>query len=114
MLTANLLGSVLVVGLAALCGWLTWRAIRARRAWVKIARGFGAGLLALLFLFIAFNGAKGLAIAYIPRVPFGRAHHGYLRYSRSGIDLRRCTQCVRHILCKSSCSWFDTCLRVRC
>ena len=69
MLTANLLAFLLVVGPVVLCGWLTWRAIRAQRVWVKIAGGIGAGLLTLLFLFLAFNGAKGLAIAYFPRVP---------------------------------------------
>ena len=52
--------------LTVLCGWLTWRAIRARRLWVKIAGGIGAGLLTLLFGVIAFFGGQGVAATYFP------------------------------------------------
>ena len=41
-MVVNLLFLVLFIALAVLCGWLTWRAIRARRLWVKIAGGLGA------------------------------------------------------------------------
>ena len=45
---ANLLVLLLVIGLAVLFGWLCYRAIRARRLWVKIVGGIGAGLLTLV------------------------------------------------------------------
>ena len=48
------------------CGWLTWRAIRAKRLWVKIVGGLGAGLLTLVFAAVAFFGGKGLASTYFP------------------------------------------------
>lgn len=63
---ANLLVLLLVIGLVVLFGWLTYRAIRARKLWVKIAGGLGAGLLTLLFVAVAFTGAKGIAATYFP------------------------------------------------
>lgn len=68
MLT-NLLVLLLVIGLAVLFGWLCYRAIRSRKLWVKIAGGLTAGLLTLLFVAVAFMGAKGLAAAYFPGAP---------------------------------------------
>jgi mono/diheme cytochrome c family protein len=65
----NFLSLALVIGLVVLFGWLTYRAVRARRRWVKIAGGLGAGLLTLLFLAVAFFGGKGLAAAYFPGAP---------------------------------------------
>jgi cytochrome c5 len=65
----NLLWLVLFIGLAVLCGWLTWRAMRARRLWVKLAGGIGAGLLTLLFVVIAFTGGRGVAATYFPGAP---------------------------------------------
>lgn len=65
----NLLFLVLFIALAVLCGWLTWRAIRARRLWVKIAGGLGAGLLTVLFAAIAFTGGRGVADTYFPGAP---------------------------------------------
>ncbi|MFN3331521.1 MAG: c-type cytochrome [Caldilinea sp.] len=65
----NLLWLVLFIGLAVLCGWLIWRAIRARRLWVKIGGGVGAGLLTLLFAAIAFTGGRGIATVYFPGAP---------------------------------------------
>lgn len=62
----NFLWVALFVGLAVLCGWLTWRAIRAKKLWVKIVGGIGAGLLTLLFVLIAFTGGKGIASVYFP------------------------------------------------
>jgi len=66
---ANLFVLLLIVGLIVLFGWLTFRAIRARKLWIKIAGGIGAGLLTLLFAAVAFMGAKGVAATYFPAVP---------------------------------------------
>jgi mono/diheme cytochrome c family protein len=65
----NLLILLLIIGLVVLFGWLTWRAVHAKRLWVKIAGGLGAGLLTLLCLVIAFYGGKGLISIYFPEAP---------------------------------------------
>jgi cytochrome c553 len=62
----NMLILLVVIGLAVLFGWLTYRAIRAKKLWVKIVGGLGAGLLTLLFVAIALAGAKGMADTYFP------------------------------------------------
>ena len=56
----------MILGLAVLFGWLTYRAIRARELWIKIVGGIGAGLLTLMFIAVAFMGAKGIAATYFP------------------------------------------------
>ena len=66
---ANLLVFLLVIGLAVLFGWLCYRSIRAKKLWVKIVGGIGFAVLTLLFLFIAFNGGKGIAATYFPGAP---------------------------------------------
>lgn len=43
------LGLAVLIGLALLCGLLTYRAVRARRRWVKFAAGIPAALFTLLF-----------------------------------------------------------------
>jgi mono/diheme cytochrome c family protein len=63
---ANLLAFLLIIGLVVLFGWLTYRAIRAKKLWVKIIGGIGAGLLTLLFVVVAFMGAKGMTATYFP------------------------------------------------
>lgn len=68
-MVANLLILLVVIGLAVLCGWLTWRAVRAQRLWVKIAGGLGAGLLTLVFVALTFYGLKGMATVYFPGAP---------------------------------------------
>lgn len=65
----NLLTLLLVVGLAVLFGWLTYRAIRANRLWIKIAGGLGAGLLTLILAAVTFFGAKGMFAVYAPGAP---------------------------------------------
>lgn len=65
----NLLSLLLVIGLVVLFGWLTYRAIRAKKLWVKIVGGLGAGLLTLLFTAVAVFGAKGIATVYFPSAP---------------------------------------------
>lgn len=66
---SNLLVFLLLIGLAVLFGWLTYRAIRAPKLWVKILGGLGAGLLTLFFLGVAFMGGKGMAMVYFPDAP---------------------------------------------
>ena len=63
---ANLLVLLLVICLAVLFGWLTYRAVRGRKLWVKIAGGLGAWLLTLLFVAVAFMGGKWIAAIYSP------------------------------------------------
>ncbi|MBE2222123.1 MAG: c-type cytochrome [Anaerolineae bacterium] len=62
----NTLILLVVIGLVVLFGWLTYRAIRAKKLWVKIVGGLGAGLMTLLFAAIAITGGKGFAAAYFP------------------------------------------------
>lgn len=66
---ANLLVLLLVIGLVVLFGWLTYRAVRARKLWVKIVGGLGAGLLTLIFAAVALFGAKGMMVTYAPDAP---------------------------------------------
>ena len=68
-MVVNLLFLVLFITLTVLSGWLTWRAIRARRLWVKIAGGLGAGLLTVLFAALALTGGRGIAATYFPGAP---------------------------------------------
>jgi cytochrome c553 len=65
----NLLILLLIVGLAALFGWLTWRVVHARKLWVKIAGGIGAGLLTLALVAVALIGGKGVAAVLAPGAP---------------------------------------------
>lgn len=65
----NLLFLLIVIGLAVGAGWLTWRAVRARRLWVKIAGGLGAGLLSLLLAATVLVGVKGAVALYFPGAP---------------------------------------------
>jgi mono/diheme cytochrome c family protein len=68
-MVTNILSLLLLIGLVVLFGWLTYRAVRAKRMWVKIVGGLIAGIFALLWAVISFYGIKGLAIAYIPPAP---------------------------------------------
>ena len=65
----NLFTLLLIIGLAVLFGWLCYRAIRAQKLWMKLIGGIGFALLTLLFLAIAFFGAKGVAATYFPGAP---------------------------------------------
>lgn len=65
MLT-NLLPLLLVLGLAVLFGWLTYRAIRAKKLWVKLAGGLGAGALTLLLAALTYAGGSGFVALYFP------------------------------------------------
>jgi mono/diheme cytochrome c family protein len=65
----NLFILFLLIGLTIGAGWLTWRAVRAGRLWVKVAGGLGAGLLTLLLAAISIVGSKGVAALYFPGAP---------------------------------------------
>jgi mono/diheme cytochrome c family protein len=62
----NFLILVILLVLTIGAGWLALRALRAKRLWVKIAGGLGAGLLTLALAGVAFLGGKGFVLAYFP------------------------------------------------
>jgi mono/diheme cytochrome c family protein len=68
-MTINFLILFVLLALTIGAGWLTWRAVRAKRLWVKIAGGLGAGLLTLVLAAVTFLGGKGMAAAYFPGAP---------------------------------------------
>lgn len=68
-MVANLLVFLILVLLVVFFGWLTWRAVRARRVWVKIAGGIAAGLLTVLFAAITVFAAKGMLAFYVSPAP---------------------------------------------
>jgi mono/diheme cytochrome c family protein len=63
---ANILILIVLIVLTIGAGWLTWRAVRAKRLWVKIAGGLGAGLLTLVLAAVTIAGGRGLAMFYLP------------------------------------------------
>jgi mono/diheme cytochrome c family protein len=65
MLT-NIIILIVFVALTIGAGWLAIKALRAKRLWVKIAGGLGAGLLALVLAAVTFLGGKGFAMGYFP------------------------------------------------
>lgn len=65
----NILIFLVALAFTVGAGWLTWRAVRAQRLWVKIAGGLGAGLLTLVLAAIVFFGGKGIAMTYFPNAP---------------------------------------------
>ena len=65
----NILILVVVIALVLLFGWLTYRAVRAKKLWVKIVGGLLAGLLTLVLAAMALFGGKGIATVYKPDVP---------------------------------------------
>lgn len=68
MLT-NLIIWLVVLVLTVAAGWLTWRAVRAQRMWMKIAGGLGAGLLTIVLALLTFFGGKGIVAIYFPGAP---------------------------------------------
>ncbi len=64
----NLLILLIVLAITGSFGWLTLRALKAQRMWVKILGGLGAGLLTLVFAAFSFWGAKGMVATYFPSV----------------------------------------------
>lgn len=65
----NILILLALIALTVVLGWLTWRAIHAKRVWVKILVGLGAGLLTLVLASVTFFAGKGLAFMYVPPAP---------------------------------------------
>lgn len=65
MLT-NLIILIIFLILTIGAGWLALKALRARRLWVKLAGGLGAGILTLALAAITFFGGKGFASGYYP------------------------------------------------
>jgi cytochrome c553 len=68
-MTGNFLICLVLIALAGLLAWLTYRALRARRWWVKLAGGLGAGALTLVVGAVASAGGRGLFLYYFPGVP---------------------------------------------
>ncbi len=62
----NSLILLVVIGLVILFGWLTYRAIRAQKLWVKIIGGLLAALVTLILAALTITGGIGLAAAYFP------------------------------------------------
>ncbi|MCB0056687.1 MAG: cytochrome c, partial [Caldilineaceae bacterium] len=60
---------LVVIILVGLFGWLTYRAVRARKLWVKLVGGWLAGVMTLVLTAVAFFGAKGIATIYFPAAP---------------------------------------------
>ncbi|MCB9008817.1 MAG: c-type cytochrome [Ardenticatenaceae bacterium] len=65
----NFVVLLIVIGLVVLFGWLTYRAVRARKLWVKIVGGLLAGLMTLILAAMVFMGGKGIAATYSPGAP---------------------------------------------
>lgn len=65
----NFLICLVLVLLTAAAGWATYRALRARRAWVKLAGGLGAGLATLVLGAVSFVGWRGLVMYAFPGAP---------------------------------------------
>jgi len=53
-------------GLAVLFGWLTYRAVRSRKVWVKIVAGIAAGLMTLIMVAIIVVGGRGIGLVFFP------------------------------------------------
>jgi cytochrome c553 len=68
-MTANLLILLALLALTIFCGWLTVRAVRAQRTWVKVAGGLAGGLLTLFLATLVFFGASGYVRLYSPGAP---------------------------------------------
>lgn len=62
----NFVGLLVLVALVVLFGWLAKRAWGAKRWFVKFPGVILAGLLALVFLLVAFLAGKGMAMLYFP------------------------------------------------
>lgn len=63
---ASIVILLIVLALTVGAGWLTVKAVRAKRLWVKIAGGLGSGILTLILGALTFAGAKGLMMFYFP------------------------------------------------
>ncbi len=62
----NIVFLLVFLALTIGAGWLTIKAVRAPKLWVKILGGLGAGLLTLVLAVLTFFGAKGVVAIYFP------------------------------------------------
>ena len=65
-MTLNILGWLIFVAFTVLFGWLTYRAWKAKRAWVKWPGVILGGLLTLVLLLVTGVLGRGLYITYVP------------------------------------------------
>lgn len=68
-MTTNIIIWLVVLLLTVGAGWLTWRAVRAKRMWVKIAGGLGAGLLTIILAAVTLIGGNGIRTFLSPGAP---------------------------------------------
>lgn len=62
----NIIVLLIVIALTVGLGWLTYRAVRAQRLWVKIVGGLVGGLFTLILLVVLVLAGKGFATIYAP------------------------------------------------
>jgi cytochrome c553 len=62
----NILILLVVIGLVILFGWLTYRAVRAQKLWVKLVGGLLAGLVTAFCAALVVTGGIGFVAAYSP------------------------------------------------
>lgn len=62
----NIVFLLIFLALTIGAGWLTLKAVRAKKVWGKILGGLGAGLLTLVLAALTFFGGKGIATIYFP------------------------------------------------
>lgn len=65
-MVTNLFILLVVLAFTIGAGWLTVKAVRANRLWVKIVGGLLAGVLTLVLGALTFVGTKGLMMVYYP------------------------------------------------
>ena len=65
----NILVLILVITLVILFGWLTYRAVRAPKLWVRIVGGLLGGVMTLILAAMVFMGGKGIVATYSPGAP---------------------------------------------
>lgn len=68
----NIIALLIIVALVILFGWLTFRAWKAKRWYIKWPGVIGSGLLTLVLVGVAGAGGRGLAMFYFPNVPPAR------------------------------------------
>jgi hypothetical protein len=64
----NIIILLIVIALTIGLAWLTYRAVRAQRLWVKIVGGLVGGLFTLILLVVVVLASKGFAAIYAPDV----------------------------------------------
>jgi mono/diheme cytochrome c family protein len=62
----NLIALLILIALVVLFGWLTYRAIRSKKLWVKIAGGVFGGLATLVCVAVTLVTSKGMIELYRP------------------------------------------------